>query len=540
MTSTYRVLIPYLLLAIANASPATAAEPPITATTSQQVHPVLLRNDQNELLEIVIDVKTTNPVQLRAIHVSFDGTDDLRDLETAEIRHGEITGTFASSTSIATASVTANTLKWKLNQPLDRGPNKLWLSCKLNSSANPQHKITANCTTIETTAGIIQPVQITPAHPHRIGVALRKHNDDQVHTYRIPALSTTRAGTLLCAYDMRRRSTRDLQGDIDIGLSRSTNGGRSWESPRVIMDMGEYNNLPQSQNGCGDPGILVDRTTGEIFCFATWMNGKPGKHQWTADGSEPGFNIGASAQFLMVRSHDDGRTWTKPENLTRSLKKPEWWLLAPSPQQGITLPNGTLVMPIQGRDSKGSKFSTIMYSRNHGASWTVGSPAYIGGSECQAARLGDNSIMLNIRNDNERFRAVFTTRDLGQTWQPHPTNRNTLIEPTCNASLLRVDLPPGPTTKPSPSHLLLFANPHSTRARTHQTIQVSLDDGQSWPKELHHLLDEGKSSGYPSLTRIDDNRIGIVYEGSQANLVFETRSITELQTPRPAPAGGNP
>ena len=93
-----------------------------------------------------------------------------------------------------------------------------------------------------------------------------------------------------------------MQEDIDIGLSRSTDGGQTWEPVRVIMDMGEYGGLPQEQNGCSDPGIIVDQQTGEIFCFAVWMNGKPGKHQWTDDGSEPGFEIGKSAQFMMVRS----------------------------------------------------------------------------------------------------------------------------------------------------------------------------------------------------------------------------------------------
>jgi sialidase-1 len=107
---------------------------------------------------------------------------------------------------------------------------------------------------------------------------------------------------------------RDLQEDIDIGLSRSTDGGQTWEPAQVIMDMGEYGGLPQEQNGCSDPGIIVDRESGEIFCFAVWMNGKPGKHQWSDDGSEPGFEIGKAAQFMMVRSGDDGRTWSQPES----------------------------------------------------------------------------------------------------------------------------------------------------------------------------------------------------------------------------------
>src|SRR5262249_18848774 len=152
------------------------------------------------------------------------------------------------------------------------GRNVFWLSCRLKAGADLSHHIGAACTTIETTAGLTRAVNLTPARTHRIGVALRRPNDDGVHTYPIPALATTLKRTLLCVYDMRRRMARDLQEDIDIGLSRSSDGGQSWEPARVIMDMGEHGGLPQSQNGCSDPGIIVDSQTGEIFCFAVWMN----------------------------------------------------------------------------------------------------------------------------------------------------------------------------------------------------------------------------------------------------------------------------
>ncbi|MGE3777779.1 MAG: alpha/beta hydrolase fold domain-containing protein, partial [Pirellulaceae bacterium] len=341
------------------------------------------------------------------------------------------------------------------------------------------------------------------------------------------------------------RMGRDLQEDIDIGLSRSTDGGRTWESPRVIMDMGPFGGLPQEQNGCSDPGILVDQQTGEIFCFAVWMHGKPGKHQWNDDGSEPGFEIGQAAQFLMVRSKDDGLTWSTPENLTRQLKQESWWLLAPAPQSGFCLSNGTLVMPVQGRTGRGrlETFATIMISRDHGQSWTVGQPGYAGGNECQAALLGDGAIMLNVRNDHERYRAVVVTKDLGQTWQPHPTSRNTLIEPNCNGSLLSVPFrfatgrSFGNRTAAidernfEEQRVLLFANPHSQTARTHHTIQVSFDDGLTWPDSHHWLLDEGRGAGYASLTRIDREHVGIVYEGSQSQLVFEKLALIDLLEP---------
>jgi len=475
---------------------------------------------------VVVTVKKGVDAHTTSFVFRLDGTDDLDDLESLALYSTGDSDEFSPATPIGEPAKPASKVKFRVEQTLNVGTNVFWLSCRLKATADLLHRVAGTCSSIDTSVGTQTPRDDSPGARHRIGIALRRHNDDGVHTYRIPALTTSAKGTLLCVYDMRRRMGRDLQEDIDIGLSRSTDGGRNWESVRVIMDMGEFGGLPQEQNGCSDPGIIVDRQTGEIFCFAVWMNGKPGKHQWNDDGSEPGFEIGKSAQYMMVRSQDDGLTWSKPENLTRKLKRETWWLLAPSPQQGINLPDGTLVMPVEGRDGRAalSSFATIMISRDHGTTWTVGKPAFSGGNECQAVQLGDGSIMLNVRNDHERFRAVFVTNNLGQTWQAHETNRNTLIEPNCNGSLVRVDFEKAGEKE----HVLLFANPHTQQGRTHHTIQVSFDDGRTWPKSHHLLLDEGRGAGYPSLTQVDDSHVGIVYEGSQSHLVFEKLSVDEL------------
>lgn len=501
----------------------------VSATASAPIHPVLIRNDHGPLVRVAIDCDGQQDVRVRSLTFSLAGTDDLADLDSLALYSTGDKQGFSPAAPFGEQTAAAKEIVFRGEQPLRPGKNVFWLSCRLQDSAELSHRIAAVCTSIETTAGKLAPKDESPGVRHRIGVALRRAGDDGVHTYRIASLATTPKRTLVCVYDMRRRMGRDLQEDIDIGLSRSTDGGQTWAAPKVIMDMGEYGGLPQEQNGCSDPGIVVDRQTGEIFCFAVWMNGKPGKHQWTADGSEPGFEIGKSAQMMLVRSEDDGLTWSRPENLTRRLKQEAWWLLAPAPQQGISLDGppgqkGTLVMPVQGRDAQGVPFATIMTSRDHGRSWSVGKPAYSQGNECQAAQLGDGSIMLNMRNDRERFRAVYVTSDLGQTWHPHETNRNTLIEPNCNASLLRVDY----REKGQAQHVLLFANPHTQQGRTHHTIQVSFDDGRTWPEKYHLLLDEGRGAGYPSMTRVDDDHIGIVYEGSQSHLTFEKLSLEEL------------
>ncbi len=76
--------------------------------------------------------------------------------------------------------------------------------------------------------------------------------------------------------------------------------------------------------------------------------------------------------------------------------------------------------------------------------------------------------------------------------------------------------------------LLLFSNPNSKKARTHQTVQVSFDGGLAWPEKDHLLLDEGRGRGYPSLSRAGGGHIGIAREGSQADAVFEKIALEEL------------
>jgi sialidase-1 len=500
----------------------------LSASVTQRVHPVLVRNEHNALFRITISAESPF-VELRALTVSLRGTDDHHDIDALELFFAGEDGNLSTAMRFGDAlQPGGQTVVMRGHARLHQGENHFWLSCRLAATASLDHKVDATCVDIDTTAGHIKPVDRTGDLRKRIGIALRKHYDDGVHTYRIPALATTPQNTLLCVYDMRRRTSRDLQEDIDIGLLRSVDGGQTWEPQRIIMDQGTYGGNPQELNGVSDPGIIVDPATGEIFCFAVWMVGKEGKHQWIDDGSEPGFEIGKSAQLLMVRSRDDGQTWSKPQNMTRAWKKKEWVLYAPSPQQGIALADGTLVMPTQGRNPQGREFSNLLTSDDHGAHWTVSQPASVGNSECQAVQLGDGSIMLNMRTEHTaKLRTVATTRDLGQTWVPHVTNRKTLIEPGCNGSLCRFDFRQGGHDR----YVLLFANPHSQTGRDHHSIRVSFDDGVTWPEENRILLDEFGGAGYPSLSRVDDTHVGIVYEGSQAHLVFERLSLDELLQP---------
>lgn len=349
-------------------------------------------------------------------------------------------------------------------------------------------------------------------------VLLRKHGDQGIDTYRIPGLVTTNTGSLIAVYDTRRNSAVDLQEDIDVGMSRSTDKGKSWEPMKIIMDMGEWGDLPQEQNGIGDPSVLVDKVTGTIWVAAVWAHGHPGKRNWWA--SKPGLLPKETSQFILVKSEDDGLTWSKPINITSQIKDPKWHLLLQGPGKGITMNNGTLVFPAQFKDESEMPHSTIIYSEDRGKTWKIGTGAKPNTTEAQVVELENGDLMLNMRDNRGGSRSIYTTQDMGETWSVHSTSRNALQEPVCMASLIKHNY--------KGQSLLLFSNPNSTEGRINMTIKLSQDNGDTWPEKHQLLLDKDKGRGYSCMTSIDEETIGILYEGSQADLVFQRVKISDI------------
>jgi sialidase-1 len=328
---------------------------------------------------------------------------------------------------------------------------------------------------------------------------VRRQGDDGVNTYRIPGLATTPQGTLIAVFDLRHKNAGDLPADIDVGAIRSTDGGKTWSKTQTILDF-DNNEKDSHGNGVGDPAVLVDRRTGDVLVAALWSSGNRGWH-----GSGPGLTPQQTGQLVLTRSSDDGKTWSKPINITRKIagRNPKWRLCFNGPGNGIQLRDGTLVFAAQFRDAGGTPHSCFISSSDGGKQWTISPPAIPAKpptSEAQIAELNDGSLLLSMRDESRSGKRAWCR----YAWQDDLSKGQwsepwfTVSDPTCMASLVRY--PDGP---------LIFSNPNSSSQRERLTIRTSTDDGRTWSDG--RLLDP-RPCAYSCLTVLKDGSVGVLYE----------------------------
>jgi len=277
---------------------------------------------------------------------------------------------------------------------------------------------------------------------------------DGYHTYRIPALVLSANNTLLAFCEGRKHSASD-EGDIDLLLKRSKDGGKTWSEQIVIHEEG--GNAPIT---IGNPCPIVDHDGKRIHLLFTRNN----------------------KRLFYTRSMDDGLTWSEPKEFTDILKGFDYPMvrIATGPVHGIQMKNGRLVAPVwvcdrerkdRNKNSTRSSFqSGSIYSDDNGETWKTGSlvpPELNRLNECTIVEKNDGSLHMNARAYYLGFRAVSLSKDGGISWSDPVLDKN-LPCPTCQASMIRLS-----------EKEILFLNP-TGGGRKHLTLRLSVDEGKTW------------------------------------------------------------
>jgi len=281
--------------------------------------------------------------------------------------------------------------------------------------------------------------------------------------YHAPGLVVSSKGTVLAFCEARKGNCRDWT-EIDLVLKRSFDNGLTWQPMQTIAHDGTH-----SMN---QPTPVLDHETGTIW-LAFCKNNQ---------------------QVFVVKSTDDGASWSRALEITAGVKDPSWSYLGSGPGHGIQLKSGRLLIPSWGDASPrpspwpptradGSRtwdkvqFSFLFYSDDHGATWRHTAPLTMDLSdECEVVELEDGTVYLNARSrQGKRMRAYARSTDGGLTWSEVRFDE-TLPEPSCQGSLIRF------TDKPrfGRNRVLLF-HPSSITDRSKLTMRLSYDECRTWP-----------------------------------------------------------
>lgn len=340
---------------------------------------------------------------------------------------------------------------------------------------------------------------------------------DGYKSVRIPAVLVTRSNTVL-AFAEGRAMPRD-QAENDIILKRSKDGGRTWSALQVVAEDGAHS--------LNNPAPVQELNSGRIFLMYQRI---PSHIKERATNISVGYEGTNVYRNFVVSSDDDGATWSKPLDITRTTKRPTHaTTIASGPGAGIQLTRGEhrgrLLIPFnEGPYSQWNNYA--VFSDDNGASWKYGENvpgAFVPDvklgqrsqiNEVQFVELSDGSVLLNSRQfAGEKVRKSSVSRDGGVTWSP-VENVKELRDPSCNGSVFRYSFDDA-----KGKGRIFFSGPDSTK-RENGTIYLSFDDGVTWP--MKRVL-WPQSFAYSSLARLSDGSVGCLFETDNYGRVLFAR-----------------
>ena len=338
-------------------------------------------------------------------------------------------------------------------------------------------------------------------------------------TFRIPAVVRAADGALVAFAEGRRDSAGD-SGAIQTVSRTSRDGGCTW-GPLSVVD----------SNGvatAGNPTPVLARD-GDLVLL-TVHNGLVSEKQiMSGQASDQD-----TRRVFVLRSRDNGRTWSPARDITADTKLPGWrWyatgpghatLLRHGPHAGrIVVPANHSSSPPAGSPDVGTEAKYYgghdLYSDDDGRTWHIGftddrTDGVVAPNETTATELPDGTLYFSSRNQGSaaEHRVDGYSADGGKTlvrpYQVQPSLSGTKVE----GSVLQTTVP----------WLLLYSGPADPATRTVMQLRLSTDRGHTW--RPGRTLTTGPAA-YSDLVQADPATVGILYEtgtaGPYEKIVFE-------------------
>ena len=321
-------------------------------------------------------------------------------------------------------------------------------------------------------------------------------NNPEVSCYRIPSIITAINGDLIAAIDERVPSCGDLKWsrDINIVIRKSSNNGKTWGKIEKIID------YPLGQSA-SDPSMILDKQTNTIFLFYNYMD---------LDNQKDIYYL------KYISSNDNGKSWSKPVDITNQISKENWKndFKFITSGRGIQTKKGTLLHCLVNLQ----KGTHVFGSNDNGKTWFITETPTSPGDESKIVELNDGSWMVNSRVNKLGYRYSHVSNDDGKTWISK--KEESIIDPGCNGSLIRYSH--------GEKNLLLLTNINNKKERKEIVLRYSIDEGKSWsnPKIIYN-----GEAAYSSMTVMENGNLGLFFEmDNYTKNVFTSISIKDVLT----------
>lgn len=496
----------------------------VTCAVAAPIAPVMLERPFNEVLRIDLDNGDRKDAELSEVWVDFSQSTVLKDIARVDVFEAaaETPSKLADlKEKFGSGAIDGKGMcKIKGAFKIPTGRLMLWVSVTLKPTASISGKVNAKA------VGVIvdkKPIKIeAEGAEQRVGIVITapgdvvRTNKRSSKFFRIPAMVRTKSGALVTVFDNRYRHYGDLPADVDVGVRMSKNGGQTWSPLALALDCSKMGRTPASSSGCGDPCLLYDAKNNRVWMAALWSHGNNSIH-----GSKPGSHEPENCgQYVLAYSNNDGASWSKPINITAQIRDPKWSMIFQGPGSGIVMKNGTLVFPSQiwmgdEQNSKNHGHSNLVYSKDSGKTWKSSTGCCHNSTESQVIELSDGRLLMNNRKDGGGGRAIYVTKDMGETWDVWEGAGMQQNAGTCQGSFIAVESADNVTGK----RLVLYSNPMGPKRRN-MAIQVSYDEAMTWDDASKIIYDERECCGYSNLAPVDKDHIGVIYEGNEGYQYF--------------------